>query len=280
MKKLFLLLFLLPIAFGAANINVDSASYTYVYSNSLSRITFTLVNNGDEAAYLTNKTLNGFSNYNIYFSPDSIPAGSSAEVIFEVSIGCEPRDNLYEFFANFTYDDSSGTKIANSTLYTILTASPLIVEISSPEDINTIIGIQTDDVGKLLYSVSNNGFQTLNFNVSVNYEESIFSEIITSKGDYSTSHISNEVFHLQPGEDIIFSHSLIPVMSGASGFYTVYLTDEECVYNRVIINFNYEVFSSSRGGFNIIVADESNYLIIFLSIVFISLLFYRRRINS
>ncbi len=277
MKRLLLLLLFFSSAFSSATLEVTSVDYSYIYSNSLSHITFNLENTGDEIAVLTNTTMTGFPSYIVYFSPESIPVGVEAEVIFEVSTPCEARGNNYVFVGNFTYEDSADTWIANSTFQTILVASPLSLEITEPADTDSSFGIQTSDIRKLLYTVSNNGLSELSFNISITYDDSIFSKVITPLREYSTSLIQEEVFSLQPSEDIVFSHSLIPVLSGSTGNYLVILTDENCDFNKEIINLEYTIFSSNQGPvFNIIVADEMNIIILIMGLLLTSFILIKK----
>lgn len=279
MKRLIFLILLTPVVFAAANLNVKTVDYDKIYSNSVSEIIFSLENTGDETAYLTNNTLSGFNFYTINFAPETIPSGSESEVVFHVKLDCEARGNFYDFFANFSYFDSSNNYITNSSLYSVMVDSPFQLNILQPSDINSLVGIRTDEVDKLLYSLSNNGLNSLNFNVTVSHDDSVFSKILTPIKQYSSTNIENEVFTIQPFESYLFSHSLIPIMSGQTGSYTVIIQDSSCSFNKEIININYQIISSTEGpGFNILIADETN-IIIFLIGLIVLIFFYKRELN-
>lgn len=278
MKKIFLLFILMALfscAFATATLEVNSINYN-LYSNSLSRITFNLENTGDETATIVYNNLTGFENYIIHSYPETITVGDTQAVVFYTNVPCEIKGAPISFFANFTYSDSLSTYVLDSEVQNGVVETSVNVSVISPDDINTIQAIEMDESFKLSYLLSNNGFDSLTINLSVVQPDSVYSRILSSTGEYSSNDIDNELFTFQPSESYLFSHTLIPVVSGVAGDYIVSITDSECSYNSEILRVNYQTITSTPGpGFDLIVADEGNIFIIF--IIIISVIYYQSK---
>ncbi len=272
MKRALFLLLIFDIGFAASNLIVEDVDYSNLYSDSYSRIAFKVTNNGDETATVLNATL-PFSSYYISFIPDTISPSESVDIVFMVFDSCEPRGNSYPLFMNLSYQDSSGLKQLDSSVYTIVVESPLNISILFPDSIDNSIGIPIDSKYRLTYLVENLGYYNKNISIILSHPNSIYSVIYTSFDRYVGQSISNTTFLERPKESILFSHLLMPIVSGESGTYSITVKDNDCSYNNQIINLRYSIVSSvNRGGFNIIFADEP-LVFAFLSLFILRYLF-------
>jgi len=258
-----------------STISITGVNYTNLYSDSQTLITFNLRNTGDFDVTIKESNITGFTNYNIYYAPSIIKARDVSSVIFQVSTGCVPKDENYDFFANFSYNNAYDDLTVGSSLYSITSSSPFALNISEPDDINNLLAIRMDQTEKLLYTLKNNANNDITFNVTVASDNSIYSKVITPKGTFSTNLIDDEDFTIKPGESLVFSHSLTPISSGQSGTYTVTLQDEACAYNREIMLLHYQTVSLTNNFLDILVADESDILAIFITIIMACFFFYK-----
>ncbi len=268
MKRTLFLLLIFNVGFAASNLVVDAVDYSNLYSDSYSKIVFTLTNTGDEDATLINATL-PFSSYYISFMPDTISPSESSDIVFMVFDDCEPKGNVYSFFMNLSYSDSIGVKELDSSVNTIVVESPINISLIYPNSVDNTIGIPIDSKYRLTYIVENSGYSDKNISIIISHPDSIYSIIYSSFDRYIDQSISNSSFLANPGETILFSHVLFPVISGESGIYSITVKDNDCSYNDQIVNLKYNIVSSvNRGGFNIVFADEPIFF------VFVAFLFY------
>jgi hypothetical protein len=274
MKKLLvvLTLFLCTSAvFSASNLEILNTDYSF-FSGGTSMLTFLLNNTGDESASLILSELTGLS-YSIYSAPNTIRVNSPELVVFEVVSLCASKGTSINFFANFTYQDSSGTKKLNSTLYTGTLNSLLNVTLITPAALSGTIGLESKEATKLSYRVFNPSRSDLTFNINASTDNSIYSKVLSFLGEYTPNALKSINFTLRPGESYVFSHYIRSSMSGLSGVYSVTLSDALCSYNKEYLIMNYQTITSLPGpGFNIAVADETS--IVSVAIFGLLLLFF------
>ncbi|VVB75834.1 Uncharacterised protein [Candidatus Tiddalikarchaeum anstoanum] len=271
MRLIFFILTLLlsvNIIFAVSSLEIQSLNYD-LYSDSVSALTVYLSNTGDTDAVLMSSELFGFNNYNIYSSPRVIPHGTTEQVIFHVSVPCLVKGSAIFFSANFTYSDSAGLKTLNSTTYEGIVKNGVSVSLISPTSLDTLQSIESTKFLKLSYLVDNPSIILSDITINVTTDTSVYSDILSFTGEYSTQSIKNELFSLQPGQSYVFTHILRSTISGSSGEYVVTVSDNSCEFNREYLILKYQTITSTLGpGFNIQVADEGNYLFLFIPIFF------------
>jgi len=254
--------------FLPANFELSKVEYENLYSNSISEIKVYVRNAGNGSGVINSVNVSGLSVTSISYNP-TLASGQEELITIKAFSPCQVEGivNNFNFTINY-YDGAS--KTLESSVYEILTNNPLSIDFVSNHVETSFLRLMIDSSERIQYFIKNNGFSAINFSATIAQPNTIFSMIKMYNGEYYPSEVNSMTFNLLGNSQLFFSNQLYPIISGASGQYSKTIQDLSCEHNKVVLTYNFDIYSSSGSGIDVMVADESiNMILSIFGLIFI-----------